>query len=157
MSISLQGKNLFFSFLFNRIFGFLRCSQSVDFSLQCAWLLDAYITEQMKLARKPNVAIQLLFDILYEKYKPKISYISTTFNNIDNHHHRLDEEENENGINLDDEIKSERALSQDNLMPPMMKKKGHQKSRSDVSGKGLSMIVLLIDQKHMISRTRIPS
>jgi hypothetical protein len=114
-----------------------RCSQSVDFSLQCAWLLDAYITEQMKLARKPNAAIQLLFDILYEKYKPKISYIPTTINHTGNHHyhhHRLDEEENENGINQDDEMKSERALSQDNLMPQMIKKKGHQKSRSDVSG-----------------------
>jgi hypothetical protein len=91
----------------------------------------------MKLARKPNAAIQLLFDILYEKYKPKISYIPTTINHTGNHHyhhHRLDEEENENGINQDDEMKSERALSQDNLMPQMIKKKGHQKSRSDVSG-----------------------
>jgi hypothetical protein len=113
----------------------VRCSQSVDFSLQCAWLLDAYITEQMKIARKPNAAIQLLFDILYEKYKPKISYTPTTINHTGNHHyHRLDEEENENGINQDDETKSERALSQDNLMPQVIKKKGHQKSRSDASG-----------------------
>ena len=87
----------------------------------------------MKLARKPNIAIQLLFDVLYEKYKPKISYTPTTINHTGNHH-RLDEEENENGINQDDDMKYERALSQDNLMPPMLKKKGHQKSRSDVSG-----------------------
>ena len=108
-----------------------RCSQSVDFSLQCAWLLDAYMAEQMKVTRKPNAAIQLLFDILYEKYQSKISYTPTTINNLSNHHPRLDEEENENGISQDDEMKSERALSQDNLT---MKKKGHQKSRSDVSG-----------------------
>jgi phosphatidylinositol 4-kinase len=115
-----------------------RCSQSVDFSLQCAWLLDAYIDDQMKLARKSNAAVQLLFDILYEKYKPKIIYTPTTINNIGNNHHRLDEEENENVINQDDDLKSERALSQDNLMLQAIKKKGHQKSRSDVSGINLS-------------------
>lgn len=88
----------------------------------------------MKVATKPNAAVRLLFDILYEKYKPKISYTPTTINNICNHHHRLDEEENENVINQDDEMKTERALSQDNLMLQIIKKKGHQKSRSDVSG-----------------------
>jgi hypothetical protein len=113
-----------------------RCSQSVDFSLQCAWLLDAYIADQMKVAKKPNAAVRLLFDILYEKYRPRISYIPTTINNLGNNHHRLDEEENENVNSQDDEMKSERALSQDNLMLQIIKKKGHQKSRSDVSGKG---------------------
>jgi hypothetical protein len=89
----------------------------------------------MKVAIKPNAAVRLLFDVLYEKYKPKVSYTPTTINNIGNNHHRLDEEENENGINPDDEIKSERALSQDNIMLQVVnKKKGHQKSRSDVSG-----------------------
>jgi phosphatidylinositol 4-kinase len=112
----------------------IRCSQSVDFSLQCAWLLDAYIADQMKTATKRNAAVKLLFDILYEKYKPKIIYTPTTINNLSNHNHRLDEEENENVINQDDEMKSERALSQDNLMLQINKKKGHQKSRSDVSG-----------------------
>jgi len=92
----------------------------------------------MKIARKPNAAVQLLFDILYEKYKPKIIYTPTTINNIGNNHHRLDEEENENVINQDDEFKSERALSQDNLMLQAIKKRGHQKSRSDVSGINLS-------------------
>ena len=106
----------------------------MDFSLQCAWLLDAYIAEQMKRARKPNVAVQLLFDILYEKYKTKISYTPTTINNIANHHHGLVEEENENAINADDDMKYERALSQDNLTSQVNKKKGHQKSRSDASG-----------------------
>lgn len=113
---------------------FFRCTQSVDFSLQCAWLLDAYISDQMKIARKPNSAVQLLFDILYEKYRTKISYTPTRINNISNHHHRLDEEENENATNPDDEGKSERASSQDNLPSQAIKKKGHQKSRSDASG-----------------------
>ena len=89
----------------------------------------------MKVAKKPNAAVQLLFDILYEKYKPRVSYTQTTINNLGNNHHRLDEEENENGISQDDEMKSERALSQDNLMLQINRKKGHQKSRSDVSGK----------------------
>ncbi|CAF2129037.1 unnamed protein product [Rotaria magnacalcarata] len=111
-----------------------RCCQSVDFSLQCAWLLDAYIAEQMKVAKKPNAAVRFLFDILYEKYKPKICYKPTTINNIGNNHHRLDEEENENATNQDDDTKSERALSQDNLTASMNRKRGHQKSRSDVSG-----------------------
>lgn len=89
----------------------------------------------MKVAIKPNAAVRLLFDILYEKYKPKISYIPTTVNNINNHNnHRLDEEENENGINQDDEFKTERALSQENILLQVNKKKGHQKSHSDVSG-----------------------
>ena len=88
----------------------------------------------MKIARKPNSAVQLLFDILYEKYRTKISYTPTRINNISNHHHRLDEEENENATNPDDEGKSERALSQDNLPSQPIKKKGHQKSRSDASG-----------------------
>ncbi|CAF3545253.1 unnamed protein product [Rotaria sp. Silwood1] len=117
-----------------------RCSQSVDFSLQCAWLLDAYIADQMKLAKKPNAAVRLLFDILYEKYKPKICFKPTTINNIGNHHHRLDEEENENVINQDDDIKSERALSQENLMLSLTKKRGHQKSRSDVSERSLPIM-----------------
>ncbi|CAF3519833.1 unnamed protein product [Adineta steineri] len=116
-----------------------RCSQSVEFSLQCAWLLDAYIADQMKVA-KPNAAVRLLFDILYEKYKPKISYIPTTINNLGNNHHRLDEEENENVNNQDDDMKSERALSQDNLMLQINRKKGHQKSRSDVSERSLPII-----------------
>ncbi|CAF0861844.1 unnamed protein product [Adineta ricciae] len=110
-----------------------RCSQSVEFSLQCAWLLDAYIADQMKVA-KPNAAVRLLFDILYEKYKPKITYNPTTINNSSNNHHRLDEEENENVNSQEDEMKAERALSQDNLMLQISRKKGHQKSRSDVSG-----------------------
>ena len=87
----------------------------------------------MKVA-KPNAAVRLLFDILYEKYKPKIIYNPTTINNSSNNHHRLDEEENENVNNQEDEMKAERALSQDNLMLQISRKKGHQKSRSDVSG-----------------------
>lgn len=114
-----------------------RCSQCVDFSLQCAWLLDAYIAEQMKVA-KPNAAVRLLFDILYERYKPKITYNPAAVNNLGNHNHRLDEEENENGINQDDdEMKTERTGSQDNVMLQVNRKKGHQKSRSDVSGMAL--------------------
>lgn len=114
----------------------IRCSQSVNFSLQCAWLLDAYIADQMKLAKKPNAAVVLLFDILYEKYKPKISYYPNGNHQPSNHNHRLDEEENENGVvNQDDDMKFERTSSQDNSgMLQVMKKKGHQKSRSDVSG-----------------------
>ena len=105
-----------------------RCSQSVDFSLQCAWLLDAYIADQMKVAIKPNAAVRLLFDILYERYKPKIIYTPLTNNNLGNHHHhRLDEEENENGNIQDDDMKTERALSQENIMLQVIKKKGHQK------------------------------
>ncbi|CAF4469960.1 unnamed protein product, partial [Rotaria sp. Silwood2] len=118
----------------------IRCSQSVDFSLQCAWLLDAYIADQMKVAKKPNAAVRLLFDILYEKYKPKICYNPTTINNIGNNHHRLDEEENENVTNQDDDTKSERALSQENLMLSLNKKRGHQKSRSDASERSLPIM-----------------
>ena len=111
-----------------------RCSESVDFSLRCAWLLDAYILDQMKSAKKPNRAVRLLFDVLYEKYKPRICYDPTVIHNSGNNHHRLDEEESENAINQDEEMKSERALSQENLMSSMNRKRGHQKSRSDVSG-----------------------
>ncbi|CAF4434348.1 unnamed protein product, partial [Adineta steineri] len=109
-----------------------RCSQSVDFSLECAWLFDAYITDQMKVSKKPNDAVRLLFDILYEKYKPKIVYIPTLANNsITNHNHlTLDEEENEN-VTIDEQDKSDTPLNQENTMIQMIKTKGHQKSRSD--------------------------
>jgi hypothetical protein len=93
----------------------------------------------MKLSKKPNDAVRLLFDILYEKYKAKICYTPTIANNLTNnrHHFILDEEENENGI-IDEkdrnDMKCERALSQENLEEQTTKKKGHQKSKSDVSG-----------------------
>ena len=90
----------------------------------------------MKSARKPNAAVQLLFDILYEKYKPKIIYTPSSTNNHVNHqNHRLDEEESENAVTTDDEMKSERALSQENIILQAHRKRGHQKSRSDVSGR----------------------
>jgi hypothetical protein len=89
----------------------------------------------MKSSKKPNDAVRLLFDILYEKYKPKICYIPTIPNNLTtNHHHfTLDEVENENVIIDEDnhnDIKIEKTLNQENLN----KKRGHQKSRSDASG-----------------------
>ncbi len=112
------------------MYGF-RCSQSIDFSLQCAWLLDAYIADQMKGSKNPNDAVCLLFDILYEKYKPRISYTPTM---LTNHHFTLDEVENENIILDDDnqnDMKTERTSSQEGQMN---KKRGHQKTRSDASG-----------------------
>ena len=113
--------------------------QSVDFSLQCAWQLDAYITDQMKSSKKPNDAVRLLFDILYEKYKSKICYTPTILNNLPNNHHQftLDEEENENVIIAEkdrNDMKCERTLSEENLEASINKKKGHQKSKSDFSG-----------------------
>ena len=118
----------------------------MDFSLQCSWLLDAYIGDQMKISKKPNDAVRLLFDILYEKYKSKICYTPTMPTNY--HHFTLDEVENENIINNDDydddddddnnqnqnDMTSERILSQEHLMTQMNKKRGHQKSQSDLSG-----------------------
>lgn len=131
-STSLSGKSRRFLSARRSAVALRRCSQSVDFSLRCAWLLDAYISDQMRSARKPNVAVQLLFDILYEKYRPKIIYNPTTINGSTTHHshHRLDEEE------ADDEMKTERTFSQENVLAvPINRKKGHQKSRSDVSGR----------------------
>ena len=89
----------------------------------------------MKFARKPNAAVQLLFSILYEKYKPKIAYTPASNHQSINHHdHRLDEEsETMINNNPDDETKSDRALSQENV-GQMNWKRGHQKSRSDASG-----------------------
>ena len=129
-STSLSGKFSSLRRSFDRPSRCCRCSQSVDFSLRCAWLLDAYISDQMRSARRPNAAVQLLFDILYEKYKPKIIYNPTTINGSTTSHHRLDEEE------ADDEMRTERTFSQENVLAvPSSRKKGHQKSRSDVSGK----------------------
>ena len=95
----------------------------------------------MKVSKNPNDAVRLLFDILYEKYKPKICYTPTIPNNLTNNHHhhhhfRLDEEENENVINdeQNNDIKTERALSQEDIILQMDNKRGHQKSRSDASG-----------------------
>ena len=76
-----------------------RCSESVDFSLQCSWLLDAYIADQMKIQKKQNDAVRLLFDILYEKYKPKIYYTPTIPNNLTNNHPHFSIAEVENEIN----------------------------------------------------------
>jgi len=114
---------------------YFRCSQSVDFSLRCTWLLDAYIGDQMKISKKQNDAVRLLFDILYEKYKPQICYTPTIPNNLTNNHHHftLDEVENENIIN-DEDNHNEKTSSQENLMLQTNKKRGHQKSRSDASG-----------------------
>jgi hypothetical protein len=112
-----------------------RCSQSVDFSLQCTWLLDAYTADQMKTSKKQNDAVRLLFDILYEKYKPQICYTPTIPNNLTNNHHHftLDEVENENFI-IDEDNHNEKTSSQENLTSQINKKRGHQKSRSDASG-----------------------
>ena len=85
----------------------------------------------MRVSKKPNDAVRLLFDILYEKYKPRIFYTPTI---PTNHHFTLDEVENENIILDDDnqnDMKTERTLSQEE---PMNKKRGHQKSKSDASG-----------------------
>jgi len=115
-----------------------RCTQSVDFSLQCAWLLEAYIPDQMRVSKKPNDAFQLLLDILYEKYKSKICYTPILPNNLTaNHHFTLDEEENENVV-IDEQdtndMEPERALNQENLIVQINKNRGHKKSNSDVSG-----------------------
>jgi hypothetical protein len=86
----------------------------------------------MKVSKKPNDAVRLLLDILYEKYQAKIFYTPTIRNN--HHHFTLDEVENENVI-IDednyDEMKTERTSSQEIQMNI---KRGHQKSRSDGSG-----------------------
>lgn len=127
----------------------------MDFSLRCAWLLDAYLSEQMKAARKPNAAVQLLFAILYEKYRPKIVYQPSTVNGGTHPHsdHRLDEEDLENGSTNDDEMKSERAFSDENVLHlPGSRRKGHQKSRSDVSGKTCRSLVLCSDRSRFIFR-----
>jgi len=90
----------------------------------------------MKISKKPNDAVRLLFDILYEKYKPKICYTPTIPTNLTTNQYRftLDEVENENVI-IDEEnhndMKCETTLSQE---LQMNKKRGHQKSRSDASG-----------------------
>jgi hypothetical protein len=86
----------------------------------------------MKGSKNPNDAVRLLFDILYEKYKPRISYTPTIRTN--HHHFRLDEVENENIIPDDDEIKLDSTLTQEDFKTQMNKKRGHQKSKSDVSG-----------------------
>ena len=68
-------------------------------SLQCAWLLGAYIADQMRFSKKPNDAVRLLFDILYEKYKPKICYKPTLPNDSTSvgyrDHVSVDEEQEE--------------------------------------------------------------
>lgn len=94
----------------------------------------------MKLSKKPNDAVHLLFDILYEKYKAKICYTPTLLDNSSpNHHHHftLDEVENENVI-IDEENSLERALSEENFILQINKKRGHQKSKSDFSGLTIS-------------------
>jgi hypothetical protein len=98
-------------------------------------LLDAYIADQMKVSKKPNAAVHLLFDILYEKYKPKISYTLTIPTNLTNIHHHLtvDEEENENVI-VDEQNNDDMKLSEENFVVPVNKKQGHQKCQSDISG-----------------------
>jgi hypothetical protein len=86
----------------------------------------------MKVSKKPNDAVRLWRDILYEKYQAKIFYTPTIRNN--HHHFTLDEVENENVIideDNHDEMKTERTSSQE---IQMNKKRGHQKSRSDGSG-----------------------
>jgi hypothetical protein len=93
----------------------------------------------MRISKKPNDAFQLLLDILYEKYKSKICYTPKLPNNLTaNHDHfTLDEEENENVV-IDEQdnndMEPERALNQENLIVQINKKRGHQKSNSDVSG-----------------------
>lgn len=97
----------------------------------------------MRSSRNPSRAVQLLFEILYEKYRPKICYSPSNSNNFlypqhDNHH--LEEEEDfEQTNNNDEETKCERAFSQENIQPS--RRKGHQKSRSDASGKTKSNLI----------------
>ena len=89
----------------------------------------------MKVSKSPNEAVRLLFDILYEKYKPRISYTPTILTN--HHNFTLDEIENENA-NLDDdnqnEIKLDSTLTQEDFKALTTKKRGHQKSKSDATG-----------------------
>lgn len=74
----------------------------MDFALQCAWLLDAYIIDQMRVSKAPNAAVCLRFDILYEKYKPRICSVPTLSNGAATAHSHFAEEEevDENGMQL---------------------------------------------------------
>ena len=89
----------------------------------------------MKGSKNPNDAVRLLRDILYEKYRPRISYTPTLLTN--HHHFPLDEVENENLVPDDDngnEIRLDRTLTQDDFKTQINRKRGHQKSKSDLAG-----------------------
>lgn len=57
-----------------------RCRKSVDFSLKCAWLLDAYSSDaSLPLKRKPH-GVKLRNLILSDELRPKNHKMTTSLN-----------------------------------------------------------------------------
>lgn len=92
-----------------------RCRRSVDFSLQCAWLLDAFSSDASIPSRKKSLGTKLKNLILQEEIRPPRS---RAFNQS-----QL--------LKLDISLANGRPSSPPCLSPT---KKTHQRSRSDATG-----------------------
>ena len=57
-----------------------RCRKSVDFSLKCAWLLDAYSSDASLPSKKKPLGVKLRNLILSDELRPKDHRMTSSFN-----------------------------------------------------------------------------
>lgn len=88
-------------------FFYCRCRKSVDFSLKCAWLLDAYSSDATTLSKKKPLGEKLRALILSDELRPKYQKMTTSLN-----------------------LNNDRFLLPHSVPPT---KKTHQRSQSDAS------------------------
>lgn len=84
-----------------------RCRKSVDFSLKCAWLLDAYSSDATTLSKKKPLGEKLRALILSDELRPKNQRMTTSLN-----------------------LNNDKFLLPNSVIPA---KKTHQRSQSDAS------------------------
>nr|XP_023015860.1 phosphatidylinositol 4-kinase beta isoform X3 [Leptinotarsa decemlineata] len=85
-----------------------RCRKSIDFSLKCAWLLDAFSSDASLPTKKKPHGVKLRNLILSDELRPKNQSMMTT------------------SLNLS-------SSNNEKLSVPSMVKKSHQRSQSDAS------------------------
>ena len=91
----------------------------------------------MKTSKELDHAVCLLFDILYEKYQPRICYALKVSNNLANKNYYFTLNEEINGdVRINDDQKIERTLCEESSILQINTKRQHQKTKSDVSGIG---------------------
>lgn len=65
--------------IFHSLFCY-RCRKSVDFSLKCAWLLDAYSSDASLPSKKKPLGIKLRNLILSDELRPKNQKMTSSYN-----------------------------------------------------------------------------
>lgn len=83
-----------------------RCRKSVDFSLKCAWLLDAYSSDASVPSKKKPHGVKLMNLILSDELRPRDQRMTSSLNS---------------------------TACEKLCVPTLPSKKTHQRSRSDAS------------------------